>query len=144
MPESAAAASQPRAKPDLPATRVTAKLDQLPRDASFLLTLRDSGVRFVAADMPVANDLTAGIIALVARQEREAIAKRMKRPYRPRKRARRSSATHIAPRTTDAPESLRAAIAANVDRFAREHVPRLPVDANYQTRQREIVVAITG
>jgi DNA invertase Pin-like site-specific DNA recombinase len=33
-------------------------------------------VRFVAADMPEAHDLTVGIMALVAEQEREAISKR--------------------------------------------------------------------
>ncbi len=31
--------------------------------------LRDSGAKFIAADMPDANDLTVGIIALVAQQE---------------------------------------------------------------------------
>lgn len=55
-----------------------AKLDRLSRDATFLLTLQDSGVRFVAADMPDANDLTVGIMALVARQERQAISRRTK------------------------------------------------------------------
>jgi DNA invertase Pin-like site-specific DNA recombinase len=57
---------------------VIAKLDRLSRNAAFLLTLRDSGVKFVAADMPNANDLTVGIMALVAEQEREAISKRTK------------------------------------------------------------------
>ncbi|KQX97765.1 resolvase [Rhodanobacter sp. Root480] len=60
------------------ATLVIAKLDRLSRNAAFLLRLRDSGVRFVAADMPNANDLTVGIMALVAQQEREAISKRTK------------------------------------------------------------------
>lgn len=46
------------------------------RNAAFLLTLRDSGVRFVACDIPEANDLTVGIMALVAQQEREAISRR--------------------------------------------------------------------
>jgi DNA invertase Pin-like site-specific DNA recombinase len=55
---------------------VIAKLDRLSRDATFLITLQDSGVRFVAADMPDANELTVGIMALVARQERQAISKR--------------------------------------------------------------------
>ena len=55
-----------------------AKLDRLSRNAAFLLTLRDSGVRFVAADMPDANELTVGIMALVAQQEREAISNRTK------------------------------------------------------------------
>ncbi len=54
------------------------KLDRLSRNAAFLLTLRDSGVKFIAADMPDANDLTVGIMALVAQQEREAISKRTK------------------------------------------------------------------
>ena len=43
-----------------------------------LLTLRDSGVRFSAVDLPEANDLTVGIMALVAQQEREAISRRTK------------------------------------------------------------------
>jgi DNA invertase Pin-like site-specific DNA recombinase len=62
------------------ATLVIAKLDRLSRNAAFLLTLRDGGVRFVACDMPEANDLTAGITALVAQQEREAISRRTKEP----------------------------------------------------------------
>lgn len=60
------------------ATLVIAKLDRLSRNAAFLLTLRDSGVRFLAADMPAADNLTVGIMALVAQQEREAISKRTK------------------------------------------------------------------
>lgn len=57
---------------------VIAKLDRLSRNAAFLLTLRDSGVDFVAADMPDANSLTVGVMALVAQQEREAISARTK------------------------------------------------------------------
>jgi DNA invertase Pin-like site-specific DNA recombinase len=60
------------------ATLVIAKLDRLSRNAAFLLTLRDSGVHFLAVDIPEANDLTVGIMALVAQQEREAISKRTK------------------------------------------------------------------
>lgn len=58
------------------ATLLISKLDRLSRNAAFLLALRDSGVRFIAADMPDANDLTVGVMALVAQQEREAISKR--------------------------------------------------------------------
>jgi DNA invertase Pin-like site-specific DNA recombinase len=60
------------------ATLVIAKLDRLSRNAAFLLALRDSAVRFVAVDMPEANDLTVGIMALVAQAEREAISRRTK------------------------------------------------------------------
>lgn len=59
-------------------TLVIAKLDRLSRNAAFLLTLRDSGVKFVAADMEGANSLTVGVMALVAQEEREAISKRTK------------------------------------------------------------------
>lgn len=57
---------------------VIAKLDRLSRNAAFLLTLRDSGVRFVAADVPDANELTIGVLALVAQHERERISERTK------------------------------------------------------------------
>jgi DNA invertase Pin-like site-specific DNA recombinase len=58
------------------ATLVIAKLDRLSRNAAFLITLRDSGAKFMAADMPDACNLTVGILALVAQQEREATAAR--------------------------------------------------------------------
>ena len=57
---------------------VIAKMDRLSRNAAFLLTLRDSGVKFIAADLPDANELTVGIMALVAEQERHAISQRTK------------------------------------------------------------------
>lgn len=68
------------------AVLVIAKLDRLSRNAAFLLTLRDSGVKFIAADMPDANELTVGIMALVAQQEREAISKRTKEALQAAKR----------------------------------------------------------
>lgn len=58
------------------ATVVIAKLDRLSRNAAFLLTLRDSGARFIAADMPDANEMTVGIMAIVAEHERQATSKR--------------------------------------------------------------------
>lgn len=64
------------------ATLVIAKLDRLSRNAHFLLTLQEEGVKFVAADMPEANNLTVGIMALVAQQEREAISRRTKEALR--------------------------------------------------------------
>lgn len=58
------------------AVLVIAKLDRLSRNAAFLLTLRDSGARFIAADMPDANDVTVGIMAVMAEEERKAISER--------------------------------------------------------------------
>lgn len=58
------------------ATVVIAKIDRLSRNAAFLLTLRDSGVNFIAADMPDANELTVGILAVIAQHERKAISER--------------------------------------------------------------------
>ena len=57
---------------------VIAKLDRLSRNASFTLTLRDSGVRFICCDMPEANDLTIGVLAVVAQAEAKAISERTK------------------------------------------------------------------
>ena len=58
------------------ATLVIAKLDRLSRDAAFLLNLQKAGVRFVAADMPEANEMIVGIMAVVAQAERKMISDR--------------------------------------------------------------------
>src|SRR6059058_2627218 len=60
------------------ATLVVAKLDRLSRNLAFLAKLQDSGARFVAADMPEANELTIHIMAAVAQAERKAISARTK------------------------------------------------------------------
>jgi DNA invertase Pin-like site-specific DNA recombinase len=57
---------------------VIAKLDRLSRDVEFLYRLMNSGVQFICADMPDANEMTVGFMAVVAQQERKAISKRTK------------------------------------------------------------------
>jgi DNA invertase Pin-like site-specific DNA recombinase len=57
---------------------VIAKLDRLSRDAHFPLGLEKAGIDFVAADMPNANRLTVGIMAMVAEEERRMISERTK------------------------------------------------------------------
>jgi DNA invertase Pin-like site-specific DNA recombinase len=60
------------------ATLIVAKLDRLARNLVFIGTLMESGVDFVACDMPSANKLTIHILAAVAQAEAEAISHRTK------------------------------------------------------------------
>jgi DNA invertase Pin-like site-specific DNA recombinase len=60
------------------ATLVIAKLDRLSRNAHFLLGLQTAGVRFVAADIPQANEMVVGIMAVVAQDELRRISARTK------------------------------------------------------------------
>ena len=60
----------------LPVKLIIAKLDRLSRNASFIFALRDSKVPFLAADMPDANNLTVGIMAVLADHERQMISER--------------------------------------------------------------------
>lgn len=60
------------------ATLVIAKLDRLARNVHFVSGLMESGVEFVAVDMPQANKLTVHIMAAMAEHEREMISARTK------------------------------------------------------------------
>jgi DNA invertase Pin-like site-specific DNA recombinase len=57
---------------------VIAKLDRLSRNVAFIAALMESGVEFVAVDMPTANRLTVHILAAVAEHERSMISERTK------------------------------------------------------------------
>ena len=60
------------------AVLLIAKLDRLSRNLHFVTGLMESGVRFVACDMPDVNDMTIHIMAAVAQAEARAISERTK------------------------------------------------------------------
>lgn len=60
------------------ATLVIAKLDRLARSVSFISSLMDGGVEFVATDMPAANKFMLHLMSAFAEFERDQIAARTK------------------------------------------------------------------
>lgn len=57
---------------------VIAKLDRLARNVNFVSSLMESGVEFIACDMPTANNFTIHIFAALAEQEAKLISERTK------------------------------------------------------------------
>jgi len=60
------------------AVLLLAKLDRLARNVAFVSGLMESGVEFIAADMPTVNRLTVHILAAVAEEEARMISARTK------------------------------------------------------------------
>jgi DNA invertase Pin-like site-specific DNA recombinase len=97
------------------ATLVIAKLDRLSRNLAFIAALMESGIEFVAVDMPFANKLTIHILAAVAEHEREMISQRTKAALAAAKRRGKRLGN---PNLRDAAKRGTAAVKANARRFA--------------------------
>lgn len=103
---------------------VIAKIDRLSRDAHFLLGLEKAGVDFVAADMPQANRLTVGIMAMVADEERRMISARTKAALAAaRKRGTKLGGDRGAKITSAIRKAARAAVKARTDARAADLAP---------------------
>lgn len=60
------------------ATLIIAKLDRVSRKVSFIADLMDSGIKFVVAELPNADEFQLHIYAALAQQERKMISERTK------------------------------------------------------------------
>ena len=111
------------------ATLVIAKLDRLSRNLAFIAALQDSGAKFVAADMPEANETMIQFMAVIAQHERKMISTRTKAALAAaRARGKRLGNPNLValqavgagkPGWTAGADSNR----ANADRFARDVLP---------------------
>jgi DNA invertase Pin-like site-specific DNA recombinase len=131
------------------ATLIIAKVDRLSRNAAYLLALRDSGVRFVAVDMPEANDLTVGIMALVAQAEREAISRRTKEALAVARargvRLGNPNGAESLRRAGKGGAALRAAVSVNAAAFAADLAPVIAdIQAAGHTSLRAIAAELTA
>jgi DNA invertase Pin-like site-specific DNA recombinase len=102
------------------AALLIAKLDRLARNVFFISGLMESGVEFIAVDMPEANRLTIHILAAVAEHEREMISKRTKEALQAAK-ARGTKLGSPQPKKGAAIRSQ--VLQAKADRFAANVLP---------------------
>lgn len=127
------------------AVLLVAKLDRLSRNVSFIFSLRDSGVKFQALDLPEFNTLSLGIFASMAQHERELISSRTKAALQALKqkgvKLGAPAATWNDSQRVASVEARRAAAAANeanrtawgVVRSIRKNVPSITLAALAQT-----------
>jgi DNA invertase Pin-like site-specific DNA recombinase len=104
----------------LRAKLIVAKLDRLSRNVGFISALMDSGVEFVAADMPHANKMTLQVMAVFAEYERDQISERTRRALL---QAKERGTKLGGPKRLEASALGAAANKANAERFAANVIP---------------------
>lgn len=112
------------------------------------LTLCDAGVRFLACDMPEANDLTVGNVAMAAQQERETISLRTKEALAAAKASDAKLGNPNLPaalrRVGKGGEALRAVVADNANTLAGRMASVIdPVRAEGDTSLQAIAAKLT-
>jgi DNA invertase Pin-like site-specific DNA recombinase len=104
----------------LKAKLIVAKLDRLSRNVGFICALLNSGVEFVAADMPHANKMTLQVLAVFAEHERDLISARTKQALAA---AKERGVQLGGPKRAEASALGAAANRANAERFAASRPP---------------------
>jgi DNA invertase Pin-like site-specific DNA recombinase len=128
------------------ATLVIAKLDRLSRDIAFIANLQKSKVEFVCVDMPEANTLTIGMMAILAQYERELISERAKAGLAAAKRrgVKLGNPTLHLVRPTDTTAATAALVANAEHRNAqlRELITELEFEESREMSTRELAAAL--
>lgn len=96
---------------------VVATLDRLLRNVAILEILKDEGVSFVCADMPDANELTIGILALLAEYEAKKVSERTKNAFKA-KRKRDNGYKPVGNRTTDRAKAVEGSLERRYETIA--------------------------
>ena len=106
---------------------VIAKLDRLARNVHFISGLMESGVDFVAVDMPEANRLTVHVLAAVAEHEREQMSARTKAALAAAKARGQKLGWSIPSRRAEQLEAAAKGVAVNMEKAAQFAANVLPV-----------------
>ncbi len=109
------------------AVLIIAKLDRLARNVAFVANLMESGVEFLAVDMPQANKLTVHIMAAMAEHEREMISQRTKAALQAAKERGTKLGWSIPSRKNEQRQATLMANQANRDQASRFAANVLPI-----------------
>jgi DNA invertase Pin-like site-specific DNA recombinase len=94
---------------------VIARLDRLSRSVAFLSALQDEGVKFLALDIPGANEVTLNIMAAIAQGEAKAIRERTQAALdRARAKGKKLGGHRVGALPPGSHQAARAALAAQV------------------------------